>query len=510
MPKPPIRKGAGLGSISGGKLPRASALATVAGPATPSTLVLYDTTGPWGWLGELYAIMVANLASHFGTWTALPVASYSSGMLSSHSAAVYIGSTYGEPLPNAFLDDVVTTTTPVIWAYDNIWQLTARYPNFVSKYGWNWSGFDLSSVAAVNYKSQQLKRYAANGSGIMNYATVASSVTVLASAVRSDNTTFPWALRSGNLTYIGENPLLYTTEGDRYLIFCDLLFDALAPATPTQHRALLRLEAVSPISGNIYAIANFIQAADWLFSQGVPFGFLVIPQYLDPNGAHNNGVPVSSALSGRTEIISAIQYMQSKGGTMMLNGYTHQYSNIANPYDAVTGDDCEFYRVTQNPDLTLNYLGPLPPDSQAWAQGRFTAAQQELAASGLPNATIHSFPNYAASAPDYLVASATFAARAERALYFKGLLSGGPIDYSRMVGQYFSYTVQDVYGGKVLADGLGGFRASADIIADAQRSLVVRDGVASFSYLFGQLPDIQASVTGLKNLGYSFVAPTSL
>ena len=36
------------------------------------TLVLYDTTGNWGWLGELYGIMAANLASHFGAWTALP------------------------------------------------------------------------------------------------------------------------------------------------------------------------------------------------------------------------------------------------------------------------------------------------------------------------------------------------------------------------------------------------------------------------------------------------------
>jgi len=104
---------------------------------TPSTLVLYDTTGQWGWLGELYAIMSANLASHFGSWTAMPVASYQTGQLKQYTAAVYIGSTYDEPLPTAFLDDVYGTTTPVIWAYDNIWQLTARYPNFSSVYGWN-------------------------------------------------------------------------------------------------------------------------------------------------------------------------------------------------------------------------------------------------------------------------------------------------------------------------------------------------------------------------------------
>ena len=116
-----------------------------------STLVLYDTTGQWGWLGELYAIMSANLASHFGSWTAKPVGSYTSGTLKQYSATIYIGSTYDEPLPTAFLDDVFATTTPVIWAYDNIWQLTSRYQNFFSTYGWIWSGFDYSSVAEVDY-----------------------------------------------------------------------------------------------------------------------------------------------------------------------------------------------------------------------------------------------------------------------------------------------------------------------------------------------------------------------
>ena len=198
--------------------------------------------------------MSANLASHFGSWTAMPVASYQTGQLKQYTAAVYVGSTYDEPLPTAFLDDVYGTTTPVIWAYDNIWQLTARYPAFSSVYGWNWSGFDSSSVAEVDYPlppssraTQKLKRYAANAAGIMNYASLSAGVTVLANCVRSDGSTFPWAVRStgpngGSLTYIGENPLVYTTEGDRYLAYCDLLFDALAPSTPTQHRAFLRLE----------------------------------------------------------------------------------------------------------------------------------------------------------------------------------------------------------------------------------------------------------------------------
>ena len=70
---------------------------------TASTLVLYDTTGQWGWLGELYAIMSANLASHFGSWTAMPVASYQTGQLKQYTAAIYVGSTYANRCPPRFL-----------------------------------------------------------------------------------------------------------------------------------------------------------------------------------------------------------------------------------------------------------------------------------------------------------------------------------------------------------------------------------------------------------------------
>src|ERR1700716_1054718 len=51
-----------------------------------STLVLYDTTGPWGWLGEIYATMAGNLASHFCAWVAMPVVSSTGGALPSASA----------------------------------------------------------------------------------------------------------------------------------------------------------------------------------------------------------------------------------------------------------------------------------------------------------------------------------------------------------------------------------------------------------------------------------------
>jgi uncharacterized protein YdaL len=482
-----------------------------------SALILYDTTGPWGWLGELYGILTASLASHFGSWTALPVISYTAGKMNSYTAVIYIGSTYDEPLPPAFLSDVLKGTKPVIWIYDNIWQLVSYSGNFQATYGWMWAGFDTTTVSQVNYKGQQLKRYSDNAGGIMNYATIGSGVTVLANAVRSDGSTFPWAVRSKNLTYIGENPLEYMSEGDRYLAFCDLLFDALAPTTATKHRALVRIEDINPSADPVQLRA----IADYLFSQKVPFGFGVVAVYTDPTGVYNGGTPETVRMRNAPAVVAALKYMTSKGGVMIEHGYTHQFSNVKNPYDAVTGDDFEFYRVIENPDHTLTYQGPVPGDSQAWAAGRIASANQEFRAAGLAVPKIFEFPHYAGSAADAKAVAQAFTTRYERTLYFSGLLAGGSIDYSRLAGQQFPYVVRDVYNTKVLPENLGSIepepffqfptRLPADIIADARRSLVVRDGFASFfNYWGNDLNYLQETVAGIKALGYTFVSPASL
>ena len=359
----------------------------VAGSA--ATLVLYDTTGEFGWLGELYGTMAANLVSHFGSWTAQPITSYVAGQMSAYSAVVYVGSTYDEPLPIAFLDDVLAGTRPVIWMYDNIWQLTNRWASrnpggaFASAYGWMWSGFDFSTVPAVQYQGTQLNRYAPNAAGIMNYSQVNAGA-ALAYAVRSDGTAFPWAVRSRNLTYIGENPFVYMVEGDRVLALEDMLFDALAPTTRERHRALLRLEDIAPVDDP----ASLRAVADYLRRRGIPFGFGVISRYKDPLGRLTGGIPQDVRLKDAPGIVAALRYLQQSGGVMVEHGWTHQYSNVPNPYNAVSGDDFEFYRVLENADHTLNYVGPIPEDSVAWMDGRIDGARKEFEAAKISAPTI--------------------------------------------------------------------------------------------------------------------------
>ena len=524
------------------------------GSGSATTLVVYDTTGTWGWLGELYAIAGGNLASHFGQVTAEPVVNYVAGQVNNYTSTIYIGSTYNEPIPVAFLNDVLSTTHPVIWAADNPWQLSgtagsAADQAFIAKYGWDpsTSYFDTTdNPVTISYKGQTFTRNSANGANVLApHVITASAVTALAQAnctnsagaptncapiAQTTGTSFPWAIRSANLTYVGEVPFSYMSETDRYVAFSDLLFPALAPSAQPSHRALVRLEDVSPASDPT-ALRNI---ANWLSSQHVPFSVNVIPEYTDPNGFYNNGTPQTITLAQAPSVVSALKYMLSHGGTLNDEGFTHQYSNVANPYDGVSGDDAEFFRAqcstTQNPPYNFQapcqntdwviWNGPLPGDSQSWAAGRAQSAKALFTQAGLPAPTVWVTPHYFATAADYAGIDSVYPTRFEREIFASGQLSGTP-DYTRIFGQFFPYVAHDVYGETVIPENLGDYeptatnnnppRTPADIIHNAQVNLAVTQGVAStFFNPDDPLSALQQIVTGIKNLGYTFVSTSGV
>ncbi len=488
----------------------------VAAPA--GTLVLYDDTGPYGWLGELYAVATVNLASHFGVTAHKPVALYTTGDLAKYKAVVYIGSTYDQKLPVAFLDDVLATTVPVIWMYDNIWQLANRSPNFYTRFGFNPWIFDTSSITKVTYKQRTLSRDALNGGGIMQFSPFnpAKAVT-LASATRANGTTLPWAVRSGNLTYLGEIPFAYIGSDDRYLVFCDLLFDALAPTTPVRHRALVRIEDVSPTEDP----AELRALVDLLYRNAVPFSVAVIPLYVDPKGVYNGGVAQKIALHDRPQMVSALKYAVSRGGTLIMHGYSHQFGNVNNPYSGVSADDFEFFSAHVDAKDQVIYDGPVPGDSATYALSRIAAGIKEMQTSGFPVPTVFEYPHYAGSPTDSRAIRTRFASAYHRGLYFGGSLGRTPEDLKHSIGQFFPYTVTDVYGFKMKPENLGNFepvaynnhppRLPADLIRTAQNNLVIRDGVASFFFHpYYDLAELAKIVAGIKAAGYTFVGINSL
>lgn len=535
--------------------PALPSTAKVWGPAgSATTLVLYDTTDAYGWLGELYGIAAGNLASHFGTVTAEPVVSYTAGQMASFTSVVYLGSTYNEPVPAAFLNDVLAGTKPVLWAGDNVWQLSGAYGSdadnaFIAAYGWDPSSswFDTGdTITKIDYKGQVLTRDGADQGGILApHIADATKVTVLASgecvdatgaatacasiAQTNGATSVPWAVKSGNLTYVGEVPFAYISESDRYLAFADLLFAENTPNAPAKHQALVRLEDVNPSSDptEIRAIA------DYLYSQHVPFSLAVIPEYTDPNGTYDNGKAQTITLAQAPKVVSALQYAQSKGGTIIEHGYTHQYSTVANPYNGVTADDFEFYRsqcsVTQSapyqfeaPCQNSDWVvleGAVPGDSKSWAQGRATSGKSLMQKAGF-TPTIWETPHYSASAADYAGIGAVYNTRYERELFFGGQLSGN-VDNSHVFGQFYPYLVHDVYGSTVIPEDLGNYepenennhppRLAADVVANAQANLVMTQGVASFFFHpYYPIDQLKAIVSGIQGLGYTFVTPAAV
>ncbi|UWP84701.1 polysaccharide deacetylase family protein [Dactylosporangium fulvum] len=486
-------------------------------PAYPRSgaLVLYDTTGQYGDLGELYAVQAGNLASHFGSWKALPVTKYTSGDAAKYQLTIYIGSTYDEPLPAAFLADVAAGA-PVLWMGANIWQLISRYHGM----GFQNASINDAAVREIRYRGTSLIRNPAAGGLVRIGLSADAKATTIADALGPDGAVEPWAVRVGALTYVAEVPFTYVTFDDRYLVLADLLFDLLAPGTPVtpgRHRALVRIEDVGPHSDP----AQLRTIADYLSSRNVPFAVAVFPVYDDASGVYSGGVPVHKTLSGTPQVVEALRYMVARGGTLLMHGYTHGFAGGPNPY-GVSAEDYEFYRAHVDAGGSVVLDGPVPGDSTEWALGRLAAARQEWTAAGLELPDIWEFPHYTASATDYRAISTApgIRARYEQVLYFSGVLTGTPRS-ARSVSQFFPYVVKDAYGTPVIPETLGnvatqrfnqhGVRLTGDLLASARRQLVVRDGVAGFFYHpFLGLQYLPELVEGMQGMGYTFVSPHSV
>jgi len=71
----------------------------------------------------------------------------------------------------------------------------------------------------------------------------------------------------------------------------------------------VRLEDIHPLSDP----TALLQAAEWLFSNGIPFSFHITARYLDPNGYYTGGVPQDVPLHTQPLMIAAIRTDASVG-----------------------------------------------------------------------------------------------------------------------------------------------------------------------------------------------------
>jgi len=490
-------------------------------------LILHDSTGPFGWIGGIHARMLANLIGHFDLpLRVLPVEDYESGDIADARAVFYLGGTFGNPLPESFKNDVLATTKPVCWFKYNLWQVGATSPGeFQTRFGFRFDYMDQAGYPTVTYKGETFGKDQADpelGRTTILNPTVASAITWACDSGASN--CLPYIVHGGNLWYVADTPFSFLGEEDRYVIFADVLHDILGIDHQESHRALIRIEDVDPT----FPPERLRAVADLLSAERVPFLVSVIPVYTDPLGYYNGGVSRTVLLSRTPEFQEVLRYMTCRGGQILLHGYTHQYGGVPNPYQGVSGEDYEFFRVTLDPLGNFADARPVPEDSRKWAQSRVTAARRELKRSGF-EAAAWSTPHYTASAVDYEVFGVNFPLTIQRAMYFEdsgnvGRKSNpgrkkneGTSSNVRFAGQFFPCVIQnDIYGQKIIPENLGNVdltvlsgatvRQPADLIRVARKQKVVRDGWASgFFHPFLEPELLRELVRGVMAEGYTYV-----
>ncbi|MDB5749791.1 MAG: papd-like protein, partial [Ramlibacter sp.] len=254
----------------------------------------------------------------------------------------------------------------------------------------------------------------------------------------------------------------------------------------------------------------------------------VIPRYVDGLGAYNGGVRQEVHLSQATNLRTALAYARNKGGAeMVMHGFTHQYGTMKNPHTGVSGDDYEFWNIVDNK--------PFPEDSPSWVLGRLSQGLQDMRANGLYPVAWEA-PHYHTSAIAARTAPQLFTTTYQRAVYYTAdkpdFYAATSKDFS--VGQFFPYVIKkDHYGQYVLPENLGNIEydistidptsnynyTADDLITNAKYAKAVRDGFASFFFHpfwleptinTPGLEDFKKTVEGITQLGYTWVAPSTL
>ena len=524
--------------------------------ATKQVLLLHDSHGQWGHLGDEYAIMVKNLLGHFDVnITTKPVSSYSSGEINRQDATFYIGSTYDEKSflktdaarqlnYQNFLKDAATTTKPVAWINHNLEDISRHWnpawgaATFSEKMGFNYIGIKNTGFNRVQYKGVELHK------GVISWANPGSDFTgcteeggtayacstrlhtivitdpakakvkaTAYSTLNPNNPQEPYITRSGNFWFIGDMPLSFISEEDRYLAFADIIHDIIGSGIGQQPlKAMVRLEDISPGIDPV----TLKEVMTYLDTQNVPFAIAAVSIFLDPKGILSNGTPKGLALPN-SKIARTIAPFYNKGrASIVAHGLTHQFGNLDNPYNSLSGDDFEFYRVTINSDNSLNFLGAVPNDSSQWARNRMRVAKILLRFTRF-EAFAWEAPHYFATDADNRGIKSVFSTHYGRAVYFN---NSGPA--GRHTGQFFPYVINsDHYGYRQIPENIGnieptpflGYRPllPADLLRHAEKMKVVRDGIASFFYHpYLGTTYLNEVVQGLKKLGYQFIAPCSL
>ena len=371
---------------------------------------------------QIYAILLKNLLGHFYEIKHvyfIPIDTYQHGQLTTCKTNFYLGSLDNKRIPPAYLQDFITTSTTTVWVNANINQLgptnlknlwgvkfggvakldwghptTSGEPGFYRDYEYKGETFPLSNKS-VNYQANP------------EFATIyvmqlldPKMISYTTSWAKYNASPFkiPYILHNQNHWYIATMPFSYLEKGS-YLIFCDALFDILElpPRYPGKKPALIRIEDVNaaytdPI--RMLSITNLLTRLK------IPFSIALIPIFKDPlMFLKKNPKEISMTFFDNSKLYEALLYAKDHGASFIWHGVTHQYKNVKNPFNGMSGADFEFWDAKAKT--------PVQEDSVEYILNRLQMGAEVIAKTPIkPIAWMT--PHYLASPLDYRVFGQVF------------------------------------------------------------------------------------------------------
>ncbi|SJP26523.1 DUF2334 domain-containing protein [Clostridioides difficile] len=189
-----------------------------------------------------------------------------------------------------------------------------------------------NNIVSVNYRG---KSYNLDEHYVFNIVESKDTNNKVIGSINDTLNKYPYIINDKNLFYVSKLDL----DGVLFYIFCDSLNDIFNIKTFDKGRIFVRIEDVHAFREP----KNLVEIADYLSSKNIPFTIALIPAYVN---SKNHKV---ITLSESPEIVKAIKYMQDKGGTVILHGYTHQYKK-----EEVSGEGYEFWDGKKDEPLKEN------------------------------------------------------------------------------------------------------------------------------------------------------------
>lgn len=420
------------------------------------------------------AKFTANLLDHFSVISRTVVCSladFEQEMILGKDF-VFIECEEGAPsAPERLLRELVTYPGQIIWIGMHIEKLLDIAPD---RWGFTVVDFVSSSNWTVRYKDTDFSKEDPELCHVRLLD--AANTRVLASAQDSRGQEYPYVLRSKNLWYFADSPFSYAMEGGRFLILADLLHDIFGEAHRTLRQALVRIEDVNP-EDDPQALKAL---ADYLRHEGIPFQVSLIPIFKNPEAQYE------STLTDKPEVVQALQYMVSRGGTIVLHGATHQSRGLS-------ADDYEFWDDIAGV--------PIAHESPDWIDERIKRALDECLANGL-------YP-LAWETPHYSASQNTYQTIAKYFDTFNDRIMAAEISGTQQILPY-PVTLKNL-GVTLVPENLGyvkyGNPNPQEIVAAAKKMLAVRDGLASFFFhSFVPRKHLKFILKNMKKQGWTFIS----